>query len=309
MSLDKQTWEDLLESIEDGLCTPFIGSQAYTSGIPIATEIATTWAKEHQYPLDDLNELARVSQFLAIREGDNMHPKRAIKRIIKEIRPPDFLSEEGRSSPYAVLTDLNLPIYITTNYDYFMEDALRTRGRLPISEFCRWNEDLYRYATNAGFISIFDKEKEYVPSPTRPLVYHVYGIYDQESTMVLTEKDYIDFVISLNKGDEKISLPTVVRKALATTPLLFVGYRLEDISFRVIFQGVISFLGVKRPKISIAVQLPPNFSDEKKEKAQNYLTQYTKNMFEISVHWGNTDEFMKELHERLDKFRSHRNKK
>jgi SIR2-like domain len=127
--------------------------------------------------------------------------------------------------------------------------------------------------------------------------------------MVLTEKDYIDFVISLNKGDEKISLPTVVRKALATTPLLFVGYRLEDISFRVIFQGVISFLGVKRPKISIAVQLPPNFSDEKKEKAQNYLTQYTKNMFEISVHWGNTDEFMKELHERLDKFRSHRNKK
>jgi alcohol dehydrogenase YqhD (iron-dependent ADH family) len=95
---------------------------------------------------------------------------------------------------------------------------------------------------------------------------------------------------------------------LATTPLLFVGYRLEDMSFRVIFQGVTSFLGVKRPYISIAVQLPPIFSEEKKKKAQEYLTQYTKNMFEINVYWGNSDEFVKELRERLDNFRNARSK-
>jgi hypothetical protein len=189
-----------------------------------------------------------------------------------------------------------------------MEAALKSRGKDPVSEFCRWNEDLYRYVTKAGLISIFDKEKEYTPSPERPLVYHLYGVYDQVSSMVLTEKDYIDFVISLNKGDEKISLPTAVRTALATTPLLFVGYRLEDMSFRVIFQGVTSFLGVKRPYISIAVQLPPIFSEEKKEKAQQYLTQYTKNMFEINVYWGNTDEFVKELRKRLNNFRNARSK-
>jgi hypothetical protein len=308
MTLADEDWEELLNSIDEGGCTPFIGPEAYTLGAPAIKNIATEWAEKHQYPLEDSHELAKVAQFLAIDKGDNMYPKKDISRELKGIHPPDFRLEENRNTPYAVLADLNLPIYITTNYDKFMEAALKSRGKDPVSEFCRWNEDLYRYVTKAGLISIFDKEKEYTPSPERPLVYHLYGVYDQVSSMVLTEKDYIDFVISLNKGDEKISLPTAVRTALATTPLLFVGYRLEDMSFRVIFQGVTSFLGVKRPYISIAVQLPPIFSEEKKEKAQQYLTQYTKNMFEINVYWGNTDEFVKELRKRLNNFRNARSK-
>jgi hypothetical protein len=308
MGLSDEDWEELLYAIKDQKCTPFIGAGACAPWLPLGSEIARDWASKYDYPLGDSYQLARIAQFLAIKEDNDMYPKNILSRLIKEKRPPDFRLDKQRNTPYSVLADLNLPIYITTNYDKFMEAALQSRGKDPVSEFCRWNEDLYRYVTKAGLISIFDKEKEYTPSSERPLVYHLYGVYDQASTMVLTEKDYIDFVISLNKGDEKISLPTVVRIALARTPLLFVGYRLEDISFRVIFQGVTSFLGVKRPNISVAVQLPPIFSEEKKEKAQEYLTQYTKNMFEINVYWGNTDEFVKELRERLDNFRNARSK-
>lgn len=61
--------------------------------------------------------------------------------------------------------------------------------------------------------------------------------------MVLTERNYIDFVINLNKNDEKLTLPSTIRTALAAaSSLLFIGYSFEDLTFRVIFQGVISLL-------------------------------------------------------------------
>jgi hypothetical protein len=325
MSLDDDQWEELLTSIDEGWCTPFIGPEAYTLGVPIVKDMATKWAHDYHYPLEDSPELAKVAQFLAIDKGDNMYPKKGISKVLREINPPDFSSEENRNTPYAFLADLNLPIYITTNYDYFMEAALKKRGgKDPVSEFCIWNEELYDLVKDVKPISIFDKE-EYTPSPTHPLVYHLYGVHrisreyypyyqekrdiDIPQSMVLTEKDYIDFVISLNRRDEKTSLPTVIRTAITTTPWLFLGYSLQDIGFRVIFQGVTSFLKVERPNISIAVQLPPNFSEEKMDKVQKYLEQYTKNMYKINVYWKKTDTFVKELRERLDKFRTARSKK
>jgi len=62
------------------------------------------------------------------------------------IMPPDFGLDEFRNTPPAVLAVFNLPIYITTNYDHFVEEALKSRGKAPISDFCRWNEDLVDYA-------------------------------------------------------------------------------------------------------------------------------------------------------------------
>jgi SIR2-like domain len=67
-------------------------------------------------------------------------------REIKKVQIPNFYLDEYRNTPPAGLADLNLPIYITTNYDYFIEEALKAKGKQPISDFCRWNEDLVEYA-------------------------------------------------------------------------------------------------------------------------------------------------------------------
>ena len=40
--------------------------------------------------------------------------------------------------------------------------------------------------------------------------------------MVLTERNYIDFVINLNKNDEKLTLPSTIRTALASTIIIIV---------------------------------------------------------------------------------------
>lgn len=309
MSLKDDQWNRLMHSIEKEQCAPFIGPEAYAPFIPPSVDRAKKWAEEHNYPLADSNQLAKVAQFLALVNDtdDVLYPKYLLSQELQEVKAPDFALEKHRNTPYAVLADLNLPIYITTNYDNFMEAALKSKGKDPITEFCRWHDDVQDYATNAGIISIFEKEKDYAPSSARPLVYHLHGVLDRPPTMVLTEKDYIDFVISLNKYDDKRSLPSVIRIALATTELLFVGFSLEDIAFRVIFQGVMSVIGdIPRP-VGIAVQLPPDFPLDKQAKletAQKYLNSYTKNLFKVSVYWGNIDKFVAELRQRWDVFRS-----
>ena len=55
---------------------------------------------------------------------------------------PDFSLKKFNKSPHITLTKLNLPIYITTNYDYFLEEALKSQGKEPVSEIFGWNHDL-----------------------------------------------------------------------------------------------------------------------------------------------------------------------
>jgi hypothetical protein len=77
--------------------------------------------------------------------------------------------------------------------------------------------------------------------------------------MVLTENDYIDFIVTLSKGDNNSILPSVIRRTCADTILLFIGYSLEDINFRIIFRNIIDFLGIRFELRSTAVLLAPKY--------------------------------------------------
>jgi hypothetical protein len=304
MVLGEEEWSELLTAIEEKKCTPFIGEGASVKWIPL-DNITIKWAEKHGYPLNDSDQLSRVSQFLAISKGGDLEPKKILNAELKKINPPNFSLEEFRNTSYAVLADLNLPIYITTNYDLFLEAALQSRGRNPITEFCRWSEGLKEYTQKAGITSIFDKDtpNKIEPKVDTPLVYHLHGVVGLPQSMVLTERDYIDFVIHMNSQPERKLLPPIIRIALSSTTLLFVGYRLEDINFRVIFQGVIGLVDDFRDR-SIAVQLPSGFAEDKKEQALKYLDNYTKNLFKVDLYWGDALEFSAELRKRLDRFRS-----
>ena len=213
-----------------------------------------------------------------------------LSKMLREIKPPDF--SKVKESPYLVLAGLNLPIFITTNYDHTLEEALRFRNKKPRSEICRWYDDLKVFLENANRRSIF--KSRYKPSIEEPLVYHLHGDMDVPQSLVLTERDYIQFVINLSKEKEKDILPSVVRTALATSSLLFVGYSLEEINFRIIFQGVLGLQVGDLRETSISVQLPPRLSENKKKKALKYLREYIKDK-KVRVYWGDSDSFFKDL--------------
>ena len=79
--------------------------------------------------------------------------------------------------------------------------------------------------------------------------------------MVLTEDDYLAFLVEISTDNSERMLPSAIRNALASTSLLFVGYSLSDWDFRVLFRGLMGSLGRTLGMTSIAVQLDPRVDD------------------------------------------------
>jgi hypothetical protein len=327
MGLSEKDWKDLLTLICKKKCIPFIGTGAYTVQnkegkrlIPSTKDIVEKWKENFRYPLEDLYKLAnvytledsyqfaRAAQLLEIQSADEetMYPKNLLSEMLKEIDPDDFSYNFKNLSPYDVLANLDLPLYITTNYDRFMENALfKIPRKKPQSDFCKWSDKLNNFIEATNIPSVFD-DNQYKPAEERPLVYHIHGDIETPESMVLTERDYFEFVINLNKGDEKDTIPALIRRELATSSLMFIGYSLEDINFRAIFQGFLSFLSSldkKYRKLSIAIQIVPDNYSKKDIKMQKYLEQYTRNMFDVKVFWGTTSDFIAELGNRWEDFK------
>jgi hypothetical protein len=286
-TLKKRDWELLLKRIKDGKCTPFLGAGACHPKLPIGAEIAQEWVQKYAYPVKDERDLVRVAQFLAVKY-DSMYPKeQLLERLFGNV---PLLNVKDPDEPHCVLADLPLPVYLTTNYDDFIMQALKSRNKEPKRELCRWNLLIKNRP------SIFDSG--FQPTPANPVVFHLHGHNEVPESLVLTEDDYLDFLVNISRDQHM--LPPKIQEALAGTSLLFIGYSLKDWDFRVIFRGIVISGEASLRRISVAVQLPPA-----EQEMQKYLDEYFGNIG-MRVYWGTAEEFATELRERWEAF-SHDN--
>jgi hypothetical protein len=279
-TLDDRTWTTLVQRIQSQRCLPFLGAGASYPALPLGSQIATDWAREYGYPLADSENLTEVAQFLAV-QFDPLFPKIKVLELIARGALPDATDAD---EPHACLASLPLPIYLTTNYDGFLTHALKSPPRFKDAkrELCRWNEAL------ASEPSIFDAGFE--PSVANPVVYHLHGHTIPES-LVLTEDDYLNFLASIARNQQL--LPTPVQTALDRSTCLFIGYRLKDWNFRVLFQAL-------RPRLrytNVAV-LKPSGDSERARHEQEYLERYYANL-DLQVYWGTAREFCADLRARM----------
>ena len=292
-TLQDRDWNLLLRRIKDGKCTPFLGAGACYGTLPLGGDIAQQWAQEYQYPLDDHKDLARVAQYLAV-QHDPMFPKEEIIKHFKGVTPPDFTEPD---EPHGVLASLPLPVYLTTNYDDFMVKALVSRNKDPKRELCQWNE----FVRGRDRQSVFDAGAAYEPTPANPIVYHLHGYGEVPESMVLTDDDYLDFLVSISS--KEFLLPHQIQRALTGSSLLFVGYSLADWTFRVLYRGLVTATEKSLRRISITVQLlpPSGESPERAQNIQNYLDQYF-GKTDMRVAWCTARNFCTELIQRWDDF-------
>lgn len=275
----EEDWETLLARIEGGRCTPFLGAGACAGTLPLGEDIARRWAVEYRYPLEDGHDLARVAQFVGVHREDAMLPKELLVRELAKVPAPDFSRAE---EPHAALADLPLPVYLTTNYDDFMTEALRSRGKAPRRDFCRWNSEI-RHEPQV-------LDPDFAPSPAEPAVFHLHGHFEVAASIVLAEDDYLDFLVATSRDPDLI--PHQILRSLASSSLLFVGYRLADLDFRVLHRGLVSATEPALRRLSVTVQLPHGTAD-----AREYLDKYFGAM-RVRVFWGTAEEFTGELRER-----------
>jgi hypothetical protein len=309
-------WDALLNNIAQGRCTPIFGSGLVEPLLGTSREIAWRWSEAHHYPmaLHHREDLPQVAQYLAVNQ-DPSFPRDELRRYLRREllrRYADELPEPARTAslddllalvaarrwqsdpaePHRVLASLPCPIYVTTCPDSLMVHALAAAGKDPQVGVFSWQGD------EEPPESIFVREPQYRPDVRRPLVYQLFGQLKQSDSIVLTEDDYFDYLIGATSNKEGI--PSLVRRALADTALLFVGFRMEDWNFRVLFRSIMSQQGGGRRRryAHVAVQIDPEAGRiQEPELARRYLERYFQGA-DISIYWGSADDFMKELHRR-----------
>jgi hypothetical protein len=116
-------------------------------------------------------------------------------------------------------------------------------------------------------------------------------------SLVLTEDDYMDFLVNMASDDQLI--PPQIASALTGTTKLFLGYRIADWNFRVLLRSFERLMERTVSSPSIAVMKPPDPSQLTREEAQAYLTKYYENI-DVRVYWGEVSEFMADLKKHLD---------
>jgi hypothetical protein len=175
-------------------------------------------------------------------------------------------------------------MYITATQSDLLSQALREEGAEPQVCLCPWNSEIPPDEYHL-------KEK---PSRERPLVFHLFGHMKLPESLVITEDDYLDYVIGVK--DNWALLPESLKGALYKTSLLFLGFRLDDWAFRAFFRilvrGPSYMLLAKRSHV--AVQMEPEAGQiQNVQRARKYIDDYLGDPF--SLYMGSPEEFLQEL--------------
>jgi len=313
-------WPTLLRSIQRGKCTPILGPALSESLLGSSREIARRWADTYHFPLapDARDDLPQVAQFIAVEQdpvflrdelgqsiqqtlldrfGARLTPAERALPLDKLILAVAGLPHEGDGvDVYRVLAGLPCPVYLSATPDGLLAAALAAAGKQPHVLVCPWN----RYSEQ------IQPAEPPLPSAQAPLVYHLFGRLAEPESLVLTEDDYFRYLIGVTSNSDLI--PDTIHRALADTALIFLGFRLEDWNFRILFQSVMNQPGSHRRRLytHVGVQIDPEEGRTLEPAlARAYLERYfgpaTGLAYgtEISIYWGSAEDFIRELAMRI----------
>ncbi|GIH95800.1 hypothetical protein Psi01_64300 [Planobispora siamensis] len=286
-------WERLIDQLTTGDCTPFLGAGACSGVLPTGAALSRQMARRWSYPYDDDHELHRVAQFAAMRYGEAVYVKKQVCAELAAAGPPDFLDP---LEPHGMLAGFPLPVYLTTNYDDFIVKSLRAAGKHPNMALCPWNDSM-------EYDGLFGREVGWAPRPDTPLVYHLHGSLHDPRSIVLAEDDYLEFLTSLAMEGSAVGprmLPPAILAALTQRPLLFIGYSLQDWTFRVLFGALLRAVpGINRRRhVSVQLAPPLNAVPERVRELQQQIARYYEG-WRISIFWGTAEDFCAELRRRM----------
>lgn len=172
---------------------------------------------EKAFPNHSRDELQRVALHF------EYHSTFKRSDLIQAIRNAIHNGKEP-SAALCGLAELDFPLVITTNYDRLFERALVKAGK---DEFERsvYSPDDRREMED------FDD-----PNPRKPYILKIHGDIEDASSIVITDEDYIQFVLRMGDREPWNPIPLGVRYFLKKWPTLFVGYSLKDFNLRLLFK-------------------------------------------------------------------------
>jgi SIR2-like domain len=256
---------DLLEhcrmvalALGDGDVVPFLGAGVNLCGrpkdelwkqgeyLPSASELAEYLAKRCGYPLADVDNLVRVSQYQATMQGGGPLYKR-LREIFNADYQPTALHEFLARLPKTLEQTFGRTrhqLIVTTNYDDALERAFVTAGQpFDLFSYVAFGEHVGKFVHTAPGEKprVVGNPKKFADPilEQRPVIMKIHGAVDRldgtRDSYVITEDHYIDF---LQRTEISKLVPLSLVPSLQASHFLFLGYSLRDWNLRVILQRI-----------------------------------------------------------------------
>jgi hypothetical protein len=248
--------------VTSGRCILFLGSAIHAPSPPgcdycyekdecppIGDQLSRFLATKCDYPYADRDNLQRVSWYHEVKSTFRIPLVDDIRSAVHDNRRP--------SSVLRGLARLRFPIVITTNYDQLYEqalDAVAQESGLPEA-----NYEKSVYARNDPSTKRrITKDCAQNPSQDRPFLLKIHGDIDAPDSIVITDEDYIQFVLRMrDKHPFHPFGPNLLTK-LVEWPTLFIGYRLHDYNLRLLFRSLRLRLGPGELQPNYSIDLNPD---------------------------------------------------
>jgi hypothetical protein len=182
-------------------------------GAALSRELAVACDFARRFPGEDVDNLQRVALAYEI-DSSRARLVDAIAGAVDVGRAP--------SPMLRALARLDFPLVITTNYDTLFERALREVGKQPrVSVYKPEDEPTMD----------FDNE-----SAQSPVIYKLHGDITHRESLVVTDEDYIQFVLRMSDKEPYDPIPLSLKHFLKRWTTLFIGYSLLDYNLRLLFK-------------------------------------------------------------------------
>jgi SIR2-like domain len=184
---------------------------------PVGAALSRQLAREcdfaTRFPGEDVGNLQRVALAYEI--------DRTRGQLVDAIR--DAVDAGRQPSPMLhALASMDFPLVITTNYDGLFERALRDAGKTP-------RVSVYKPELEPTT----DFEDETAQSP---VIYKLHGDITHRGSLVVTDEDYIQFVLRMSDKEPYDPIPLSLKHFLKRWTTLFIGYSLLDYNLRLLFK-------------------------------------------------------------------------
>jgi hypothetical protein len=220
------------QAVRDQKCILFLGAGVHAPPPPgspfeypdevrppiggaLSRRLADECGFAERFPREDPGNLQRVALAYEIATTRG-HLVDAIERAVDVGKAP--------SPMLRVLAQLDFPLVITTNYDQLFERALRDAGKQP---------RVAVYKSDLEPTTDFDNE-----SARSPVIYKLHGDIAHRESLVITDEDYIQFVLRMSDKEPYDPVPLSLKHYLKRWTTLFVGYSLLDYNLRLLFKAL-----------------------------------------------------------------------
>ncbi len=319
-------WSDICDQVRRGKFIPILGPELGENLFGGTRELANELAKEKAFPLAeyDRTDLAKVAQFISTdqsrRYAQNIVASLFQARLAEHLGlnvsddgKPEFselielaakkcMAEEN--NPYRILANLPAAVYLNASHEELLYQSVKeakkksqkAEKKEPESLFCSWRR-------RGQSVPQQPKPINAEPTDEKPWVYQVFGMFGKPDTLVLTEDDFFDYMIETSRS--KLLLPALTGRLMESS-LIFLGFRLTDWRFRVLFRMIVTQEGSEAMKdlSHVGVQVNPDENSlADVERTMKYMESYFQEAKgeapSISIYWGSATDFLKELRKRL----------